>query len=170
MIEHEVARLRRLRGSALRLRALARALGRNKWTLNDGLLDQGRCAAWRVARIVSGRLRAHPNLGCQRDAGVGALLKNSIVAAMASLTATSRRRAMTRFHAHLKAVMRELDDARALTLAPDLSENLGRSQREFRALAAALNCETQDFTPNTRMPLSVRVASSVHEDSPFLTI
>ena len=170
MIDWEVARLRRLRGSALQLRAIARALGRNKWTRSDGLLNQGRCAAWRVARIVSGRLRAHPNIRYQRDAGVGTLLKNILVAAMASLTATSRRRAMTLFDAHLRAFMRELDDARALTLAPDLSDSFGRSQRELRALAAVLKCETQDLSANSRMPLPVRVASSVHEDSPFLTI
>jgi hypothetical protein len=170
MIDVEVVRLRRLRASALQLRALARALDRNKWTPNDALLNQGRCAAWRIARLVSGRLRAHPNIQYQRDAGFWTLLKNSLVAAVTSVTATNRCRAMTRFDACLKAVMRELDDARALTLAPDLSDIFGRSQCELRALAKALQVETEVCGQSVRNPRPVRLGSSVHADSPFLTI
>ncbi len=170
MVDLEVVRLRRLRASALQLRALARALARNQETLDDGLLNQGRCAAWRMARLISGRLRAHPNIQYQRDAGFWTLLKNSLVAAVISVTARNRRRAMTRFDACLKALLRELDDARALTLAPDLSDIFGRSQSELRALAKALQFETQDGGQSSRTARPVRLASSVDGDSPFLTI
>jgi hypothetical protein len=171
MIDAEVDRLRRLRGSALQLRAVARALGsRRSIKDEEGLLHQGRCAAWRVARTATGRLRAHPNFRYQKDAGVGTLLKNSVVAATAWLTATNRHRAMRGYGAHLKAVLRELDNARALTWAVELSDTFGRSQRELRALAAAVECETQNPSPDPAPRGALREAPRAAAGSPFLTI
>jgi len=144
MVDAEVERLRRLRRSALRLRAVARALGKNKWTRNSALLSQGRCAAWRVARIVSGRLRAHPYVPYQQDARFATLLNNSLAATALALTVSSRQRALRVFEAQLKAVMRELDDARSFTSAADLSDTFGRSQKEFRTLIAAVHSATHD--------------------------
>ena len=169
MIDSEVERLRRLRGSALQLREVARALGNNKCSRGDGLLNQGRCAAWRVARTVSGRLRAHPNVRYQKDAGIGTLLKNGVVATMTSLTASNRRQVMLEFGRQLKSVMRELDDARALTWASELSEIFGRSQREIRALIAAVDGETRDSGVDTAVGDPGRV-SHAGADSRFLTI
>jgi hypothetical protein len=169
MIDSEVERLRRLRGSALQLREVARALGNNKASRGDALLAQGRCAAWRIARTVSGRLRAHPNARYQQDAGVGTLLKNSVVAAMTSLTATNRRQVMLQFGQQLKSVMRELDDARALTWVSELSEIFGRSQREIRALITAVECETRDCGAAATSGVRGQV-SHAGADSRFLTI
>jgi hypothetical protein len=171
MADLEVERLRRLRGSALRLRAVARALTDNKRIAggdrgNDGdLLNQGRLAAWRVARIASGWLRAHPYVRYQRDATLGTVLANSLVAAVTSLSATSRQRAVCQFGARVRAVLREIDDARALTRSAALSDNLGRSQDEFRAVLEALEYETKVTTPNPRASRPIS-----NEGSPFLTI
>lgn len=168
MIDAEVERLRRLRGSALQLREVARALGNSKWSRNDALLAQGRCAAWRLARTVSGRLRAHPHARYQQDAGLGTLLKNGLVAAAASLGASSRREVMLRFSGQLKSVMRQLDDARALTWAPELSDIFGRSQLEIRALIAAADCELRDCGATT--PATAGTEISAAAGSRFLTI
>lgn len=170
MMDAEVERLRRLRAAALQLRAVARALG-NKRSIKDeaGLLHQGRCAAWRIARTVTGRLRAHPHFRYQKDAGLGTLLKNSMIAAAASLTATNRRRAMSEYAAQLNAVLRELDDVRALTWAVELSDTFGRSQRELRALTAAIECHTQ-ARGNAAAGGTLRPTTTVTGGSPFLTI
>jgi hypothetical protein len=149
MIDTEVERLRRLRGTALRVRAVARSLGGrcpgDAVAPLPGLLDRGRYAAWRIARAVAGRLRAHPYQSFQKDAGVGVLLKNSIIAAAAGCGARSGRHALVSFAAHLTQLAKELDSARALTWASDLSDSFGRSQTEIRALlaeiGAALECE-----------------------------
>jgi len=171
MIDAEVERLRRLRGSALQLRAVARALG-GKRSLKDqeGLFSQGRCAAWRIARTVTGRLRAHPNFRYQKDAGVGTLLKISMMGVAASVTATNRHRAMTEYGVQLKAVLRELDNARALTWAVDLSDTFGRSQRELRALIAAVEGQTQGRSGTAVARGAAREAPAATVGSPFLTI
>ncbi|HWS65591.1 MAG TPA: hypothetical protein VN325_22765 [Steroidobacteraceae bacterium] len=138
MFDKEVERLRRLRAAALRVRAVARALGRG-----DTLLNRGRCAAWRVARIVSGRLRAHPYASYQKDAGIGVVAANSLAAANAALGVRTRHQGLLRFEAHLRSLARELSDVRALTSASDLNDSFARSQIEIRALLAALGVETR---------------------------
>jgi hypothetical protein len=171
MIDAEVERLRRLRGSALQLRAVARALGRRRSAKDDeALFHQGRCAAWRIARTATGRLRAHPHIRYQKDAGLGTLLKNSIVAAAAWITATNRHRAMTGFGAHLRAVLRELDNTRALTWAVELSDTFGRSQGELRSIAAAVESRTQNRGGEPIPREARRDAPRVTAGSPFLTI
>jgi hypothetical protein len=137
MIDREVERLRRLRAVALRVRAVARAL-----RPGDALLNRGRCIAWRVARTVSGRLRAHPYGSFQKDAGIGVVVANSLAAANAALGVKSRRQGLLRFEAILRSLARELSDVQALTCAPDLNESFSRSQIEIRALLAALGVET----------------------------
>src|SRR5882757_4918520 len=157
MIDSEVARLRRLRGSALRVRAVARALGNTRQTLQDPLLNHARCAAWRVARVASGRLRMHPYARFQEDPGLGVVFKNSFVAATAGLRARrSRRQALLSLEGHLTRLARQLDDARALTLAPDLSDSLGRLQIEIRSVLTALERRTaleQRTAPEQRTAL-----------------
>jgi hypothetical protein len=138
MIDREVERLRRLRAAALRVRAVARAL-----RPGDTLLNRGRCAAWRVARTVSGRLRAHPYGSFQKDAGIGVVVANSLAAANAALGVKTRHQGLLRFEAILRSLARELSDVRALTSASDLNDSFGRSQIEIRALLAALGVETR---------------------------
>jgi hypothetical protein len=158
MIDMEVERLRRLRGSALRVRAVARALGGNQHTLDEPLLSQGACAAWRIARAVSGHLRAHPYANFQKGASLAVLLGNSVVAKVTAIGASTRQRALQNFKAHLTSLARTLNDARALTRSADLSDSFGRCQQELRALIAAVDCETQ----GVRQPL-VESARRSHE-------
>lgn len=140
MIDFEVERLRRLRGSALRLRKIARVLGRLPSVPDEPLLNRSACAAWRIARAASGRLRAHPYERFQKDAGLGLLLQNSLWAKFAVFRIATRFQALEVVERELKALARELDDARALTWAAELSEPLGRAQRELRALIAGVEC------------------------------
>jgi hypothetical protein len=148
MFDKEIARLRQLRAAALRVRAVARALGRG-----DMLLNRGRCAAWRVARTVSGRLRAHPYGSFQKDAGIGVVVANSLAAANAALGVKTRHQGLLRFEAHLRSLARELSDVRALTSASDLNDSFGRSQIEIRALLAALAFETRGGRENRGIPV-----------------
>ena len=175
MIDKEVERLRRLRATALRVRTVARALSPSR-ALNPGdpLLNRGRCAAWRVARIVSGRLRAHPYASFQRDAGISVVLANSLSAANAALGVKTRKQGLLRFETHLKSLARELSDVRALTCAPDLNDNFARSQIEIRALLAALAYETGGFhvpEASTIPPIAnARGAAAVDSDWPYLHV
>lgn len=138
MIDFQVERLRRLRASALRVRAVARRLGAKPALVDERLMMLSACAAWRLARMVSGHLRAHPYARFQRDAGLGTLLMNGLRAQVAALGASSRAQAMAEFETHLKALSHELDDARALTRTSELSDLFGRSQIEIRALVGAV--------------------------------
>jgi hypothetical protein len=140
MLDPEIERLRRLRGAALKLRELAKELAARGGASDEPLLHRGACSAWRVARIVSGRLRAHPFADFQKDAGVAVVVGNAVTAKLTAQLATTRARALKAFDRQLKDVRRQLDDARALAWDADLSDTLGRSQVELRALAAA----TQD--------------------------
>jgi hypothetical protein len=167
MIDSEVQRLRDLRASALRVRAIAHALGR-RFAGNDALLNRGACAAWRIARAVSGRLRAHPFLRFQRDASLSVLIANSLAAKSAGLRAANLQSALQLFDAQLKMLARELADARALTWVPELSDSFGRSQAEIRSLTAALGFETQVIEPEKPRLRSPETAPI--EDWPYLAL
>jgi hypothetical protein len=177
MIDREVERLRRLRATALRVRTVARALGRTvsaapAGSPRDELLNRGRCAAWRVARTVSGRLRAHPYASFQKDPGIGVVVANSLVAANAVLGVKTRQQGLLRFGAHLRSLARELSDVRALTSASDLNDSFGRSEIEIRALLAALAHETSGLRIAEAAVIppvtSARGAAAADPDWPFL--
>ena len=138
MIDSEVERLRRLREVALRVRAVGRALAACKAGRGNGLLRRGRCVAWRVARTVTGRLRAHPYAPFTRDASLGVILRNGVIAKVLALSVANRADALQKLEAQMRALGRELDDARALTWAADLSDTFGRSQAEIRSLLGAI--------------------------------
>jgi hypothetical protein len=165
MIDKEVERLRRLRAMALRVRAVARAVGPH-----DALLNRGQCAAWRVARTVSGRLRAHPYANFQRDAGLSVVVANSLAAANAALGVKTRQQGLLRFEAQLKALARELSDVRALTSASDLNDSFGRSQIEIRALLNALAYETGAVRPALVPVPDSRGTAIVDSDWPYLAL
>jgi hypothetical protein len=134
----EVMRLRRLRNSALQVRAIARAMGSRRAALDEPLISRGACASWRIARGVSGRLNGHPYIHYQEGAGIGTVLWNWVVANSLAGIARSRSRALHKYAARLRQLGRVLDDTRALARSPELSDTLGRSQREIRALIASL--------------------------------
>ena len=133
MSDSEVGRLRRLRATALRVRAVARALGKTESMPQNSLCRRTGSAAWRVARAASGRLRVHPYARFQRDAGMGVILWNSMVAATVALGMRGPQ-AVATFERLLRQLDRELDHTRALTWSADLSDTFGRSQLEIRAL------------------------------------
>jgi hypothetical protein len=143
MIDPEVARLRRLRREALRVREIARALGSTEWAKNDALLSRGACASWRIARVVSGRLKAHPYLRYQKGVGVGSLLRNRVLGAYLRLARKNRMQGLKEYEAQLQGLARRLDDARALTWSTSFSDSLGRSQTEIRSLIQVLALETK---------------------------
>ena len=153
MIDSEVARLRRLRGEALRVREIARSLGALQWAKNDTLLARGAGSGWRIARIVSGKLIAHPYLRYQKGAGVGLLIRNRLLAAYLRLVCKDRSQGFKAFEAQLQVLSRQLDDARALTWSTEFSDTLGRSQSEIKSLIQALAFETRGEIPVERVPV-----------------
>jgi hypothetical protein len=166
MIDSEVIRLRQLRASALRVRAIARALAR-RFPTNDAVLNRGACTAWRIARTVSGRLRAHPFLRYQQDASLSVLISNSLAATAASLRVSNRHAALALFSGELRMLARELADARALTWVTDLSDAFGRSQAEIQSLSSALGFEAQVSVPQHSR---LRTHASAEADWPYLAL
>jgi hypothetical protein len=173
MTDPEVARLRRLRSEALRVRELARALAATQWT--DDVLARGACASWRLARVVSGKLKAHPYLHYQRGVSLGSILGNRLSASVFTATARSRVQALRRYESHLHALMRQLDDARALSWSSDFSDALGRSQYELESLLEDLSSITESTLPVGRSRRATRtddlvgdLARTVEGDWPYL--
>jgi hypothetical protein len=143
MIDPEVARLRRLRDEALRVRQIARRLGAARWGTDDPLLNRGACASWRLVRVVTGKLIEHPYLRYQQGAGLGTLLGNRLAAEWIAVTRKERSLGLKTLAFELQSLSRQLDDARALTWSTDFSDALGRSRSEINSLLQALGTETQ---------------------------
>ena len=133
--------------------------------MNDSLLGRGSGASWRIARAVSGRLRAHPYASYQQDAGLGQQVRDTLFAGFLALGISSRARALAQFESHLCRLARQLDDIRALTWAPDLSDSLGRSQFEINSLLEAVaretgsNCDRPQLAPSR--PLAANGAGNL---------
>ena len=142
MIDAEVIRLRHLRNTALRARAIALALNARR-TESGSVLSRSALACWRIARIITGKLRAHPYQSYQRDAGYLRSVFDGAVAALIGVLAKYRGGLFGRYSMRLQTVARELDDARALTWSPTLSDTLGRSQAEIRALMKELAADAR---------------------------
>ena len=136
MIDAEVARLRRLRNTALRARAVAAALNSDSagGAARDSALSRSSANCWRIARVITGWLRAHPYLSYQQEPSELRRLYDRVGAGLLGAIARYRGRTHQAFSEELRRVARELDDARALTLSPHLSDSLGRSQMQMRRL------------------------------------
>ena len=77
MIDSEVVRLRNLRNVALRARAFAQALAGP--TAESAVFAKTAVICWTIARIATGRLRAHPYLSYQKGpSGLRSLVDRSI--------------------------------------------------------------------------------------------
>jgi hypothetical protein len=137
MIDAEVLRLRRLRDLALRTRALGNFLD-SKSAGDHSLLQRSAVACWTIARIAAGRLRAHPYLSYQQGPSRLQSVADRFFASLLGLTARRSNRPLSVFGEQLQAVAREVDDVRALTWSPDLSDALGRMQIQVRRLAHEL--------------------------------
>jgi len=138
MIDIEVTRLRRLRNTVLRARAVAATLDLDS-ARRDSVFSRGAVSCWQIARVITGLLRGHPYLSYQRGPSGLRGLYDRVSAGLQGGIARSRGRSLQAFSNELRRVARELDDARALTLSSDLSDTLGRSQTRIRGLIKELD-------------------------------
>src|ERR1700688_3275382 len=110
----EVLRLRRLRNTALRARAIAAALE------PAPTLSASAAGCWRIARVITGWLRAHPypryHQGPSRLRG-----------------------AYDRVSAYVLAAVVRYRGRSLQTLSADVSETFGRSQAQIRKLIEELD-------------------------------
>ncbi len=158
MIDPEVARLRRLRSEALLVREIARTFESSQWAANESLLDRSACAGWRIARVVSGRLRGHPYAQYQRHASAASRTGNRLHAYYLALTHENRVPALQALEEHVTSLGKQLDDAISLAWSSDFTEALSRAQLEIKALGAALAQETR--SGRTQERLAVRPSSA----------
>jgi hypothetical protein len=175
MIDPEVMRLRRLRNVALRARALARSFVQHG--SEDSLFAKGALLPWQVSRIATGHLRSHPFLSYQQEPGWLRRAYDCGVALILASLACRRNRRMSTYLEQLRQLSRELDDTRALTRAPDLSDELGRSQVHLRRLVREVDDGAQReigvrpgriVTPSRGALTAPREAGST--DWPYLAI
>jgi hypothetical protein len=170
MVDPEVARLRRLRDEALRVRAIARRLTAARWGTKEPLLTRGACASWRIVRTVTGKLIEHPYLRYQQGAGMGSLVGNRLAAEWIALLSNDRTAGLKAYAGALQSLLRQLDDARALTWSTEFSDALGRSQSELKTLLGTLAAEfegakTESLPLATRLPVrAVRTDSTPRSD------
>ena len=170
MIDPEVARLRRLRDGALRVREIARRLGAARWGIEDPLLARGACASWRIVRVVTGKLIEHPYPRYQQGPGAGSIIGNRLAAEWIALLSRDRTSGLKAYTSELESLSRTLGDARALTWSTDFSDALGRSLGEIKTLLQTLaveihGAETESVPLETRLPArTVRAASAVRTD------
>jgi hypothetical protein len=157
MIDAEVLRLRRLRDIALRTRALGNVLD-SVSTVEHSVFARSAFLCWTVARIATGRLRAHPYLSYQQGPSRLRAMTDRVFAALLSWSARRRNRAFTVCGEELQAVAREVDDVRALTWSADLSDALGRMQMQIRRLANEFERGAQIETGGTALPRAIAVA------------
>ncbi len=141
MNDPEVLRLRQLRDTALRARAIAAALrSSNAQTSPRGAaLSSSAAACWRIARVITGRLRAHPYPRYQQGPSQLRDACHRVSARMLATIASHRGRSLQTLSDELRRVVGELDDARALTWSAELSDTFGRSQTQIRRLIQELD-------------------------------
>ena len=139
MIDAEVLRLRKLRGVALRARALAKVLDYDGTTQAGSVFARSAVMCWTIARVASGHLRAHPYMSYQQGPGPLDGLADSVITSLVALNARRQNRRLSVYAQQLRSVAREVNDARALTWSPDLSDALGRMQIRMQRLASELD-------------------------------
>ena len=150
MNDAEVLRLRNLRNIALRARSLARSLDSD--SAHEPVLARSAVVCWTIARIATGRLRAHPYLSYQKGPGPLRALADRLLASLIALNARRANRRWRVFAPQLQAVARAVDDVRALTWSPDLSDALGRMQIQIQRLANELELGALGQSGATIMP------------------
>jgi hypothetical protein len=143
MSDTEVLRLRRLRNTALWARAIAAVLD-SRQTRRNSVFFRTQLSCWRVARTVTGKLRAHPHPRYQREPGGLHAACTRGGASFLGAVAQRRGRSLQILALELQRVARELDDARALTRSADLSDDFGRSQIQIRSLIKELDCAARN--------------------------
>ena len=170
MVDAEVLRLRKLRNVALRTRVLGKILDSHAAS-NDSVFARASVLCWTIARIATGRLRAHPYLNYQRGHGRLAELADACVAAAIAAAARRRGRTAEVFAEHLQAVAREVDDVRSVSWSAELSDALGRVQIHARQILSELDSRLP--APRFTAPAVARrsIDDLVVEDNwPYLAI
>ena len=142
MIDAEVMRLRRLRDTALRARALAAVLKASD-RRRHSVFSRSAVNCWQIARTITGRLRGHPDLSYQRGPSELRTLVDGIRANVLGSVARDRKRSLAMLAHEVQSVARELDDARALTWSAELSDDFGRAQIQMRRLMSELGGSRQ---------------------------
>ena len=160
MNDSEVIRLRRLRDTALRVRAIAAVLDSHPARRTSMIARSGQ-SCWRIARVITGTLRAHPYLNYQRGASEVRAVYDRIRAGLLGGIARYRGRTLQTLCAELQRVAHELDDTRALTWSSDLSDTLGRSQTQMRRLIKELETAARAEAGSRIEPDTRREARSV---------
>ena len=151
MNDPEVLRLRQLRNTALKARAIAAALRSAETCPPRAATVSGSAAAcWRIARVITGRLRAHPNLSYQQGPSQLRGACHRVSARLLATIASHRGRSLQTLSGELRRVVGELDDARALTWSADLSDTFGRSQAQIRRLIQELDAGARNEAGSVR--------------------
>jgi hypothetical protein len=144
---------------ALRARALAKILDSDS-AQERSIFARSAVICWTIARVATGRLKAHPYLSYQRGASPLRELADSLIASLVALNARRKNRCSYIYAQQLQAVAREVNDVRALTWSPDLSDALGRMQIHMRRLAHELNLGALGETGAGMLPRAKAVASA----------
>ncbi len=135
------------------------------------LLRLARLLCWRIARIATGRLRAHPYLRYQRDPSPRESLAYALYAVWHGDVLARTGRPLHIFSIAMDNLARELADARALTLSGDLSDNLGRAQTMVRELKRELAAALADGPSAPRPPIVHRGDGSMAATNwPYLAL
>jgi hypothetical protein len=152
MNDSEVLRLRQLRNTALRARAISAALRSSAETCapRAATLSSSAAACWRIARVITGRLRAHPYPRYQQGPSRLRDVCHRVSARMLAAIASRRGRSLQTLSGELRRVVGELDDARALTWSADLSDTFGRSQAQIRRLIQELDAGARNEAGSLR--------------------
>jgi hypothetical protein len=137
MIDTEVGRLRRLRNTALRTRAMAAALDSDP-ARRDSVFSRAAVSCWQIARVITGKLRAHPYLSYQRGPSEMRGVYDGFRAGVLRHIARTRDRSLQIISGDLQRVAHELDDMRALIWSADFGDTIGRSQQRIRRLIEEL--------------------------------
>ena len=169
MIDAEVLRLRKLRNVALRSRALAKLLDSDSFERQEfagqSMFARSAVVCWTIARIASGRLRAHPYVSYQRGPSRLRDVADAVSASLTALNARRLGRAVSACAQQLQAVAREVNDARALTWSPELSDALGRMQIRLRRLSHEFDLRAAGETNAALVPRAKSAARAAGADS-----
>ena len=137
----EISRLRKMRQAALDARVLARLL--NDTERRDSAAGRAGVLCWRIARIPTARLRAHPHRAYHSDPSLLEAVVGSLRALLFAAPAVYRKRPMSCLQRELLGLSRVIGDVRALTLSPDLSDALGRGQAAMRQLLEEIGAKAR---------------------------
>jgi hypothetical protein len=157
MIDAEVLRLRKLRNVALRARALANTLDSDNAD-ERSVFATSALICWTIARIASGRLRAHPYVSYQRGPSRLREFADALLASLVALNARRQNRRFSVYTQELRNVAREVDDVRSLTWSADLSDALGRMQTQISRLANEFDLGALSETGGLPMPQATALA------------